>query len=307
MKIHIERKPKKVKEKKTKKTKIIHVGTHKKSVLFLWCLLIGSFTFGLYKNFTAIDTHTIHETKTIEPMIVDTHAIENFTLNFVQEYYAWENNKDALEERIEKVNNYLTPQLQELNIDTIRSDIPTSSKVKSVQIWKIEPIDDENYVVVYTVEQEVTEEKETRTNSSNFKLIIHQDSDNNLIIIRNPVFWTTPKKSAYQPPEIKNDLTVDEETQQEVLSFLETFFQLYPTASESELAYYVKDNVLPVINKEILFSNLIDPVISRDGDNFQVSLAVKYLDNSVSKSELIAQYELTLQKDENWKIISVSS
>ena len=37
------------------------VGTHKKSVLLLWAVLLSSTSFGVYKNFTAIDTHTVHE------------------------------------------------------------------------------------------------------------------------------------------------------------------------------------------------------------------------------------------------------
>lgn len=39
------------------------VGTHKKSVLLLWAVLLASTSFGVYKNFTAIDTHTVHEKK----------------------------------------------------------------------------------------------------------------------------------------------------------------------------------------------------------------------------------------------------
>mgnify|MGYP004722748805 FL=1 len=73
MKIHIERKPKKMKEPKQKKAKTIHVGTRKKSVLFLWVILIISIVFGTYKNMTAIDTHTVHEEKVVEQQIVDTN------------------------------------------------------------------------------------------------------------------------------------------------------------------------------------------------------------------------------------------
>ena len=157
MKIHIEHKPKKEKANRQKKVKTIHLGTHKKSVLFLWLLLIGSFSFGLYKNFTAIDTHTIHETTVIEPVLVDTHAIESFTLNFIQEYYSWENNKEAIEQRPERINRYLTSELQELNVDTIRTDIPTSSSVSDCKIWQIQSIDEQNFVVVYTVKQQIKE------------------------------------------------------------------------------------------------------------------------------------------------------
>ena len=41
------------------------VGTHKKTVIALWLVLIASVSFGVYKNFTAIDMHTVHEKKSL--------------------------------------------------------------------------------------------------------------------------------------------------------------------------------------------------------------------------------------------------
>lgn len=60
--------------KRPPKVKTVSAGLHKKSVLFLWVLLIGSVAFGIYKNFTAVDTHTVHETERIEEKLVDTNA-----------------------------------------------------------------------------------------------------------------------------------------------------------------------------------------------------------------------------------------
>ena len=50
---------------KNKKVRTMKVGTHKKSVLLLWVVLLASTSFGMYKNFTAIDTHTVHEKEII--------------------------------------------------------------------------------------------------------------------------------------------------------------------------------------------------------------------------------------------------
>lgn len=41
---------------------------------------------------------------------------------------------------------------------------------------------------------------------------------------------------------------------------LETFFSLYPTATEKELAYYVKGNALQPISGEYVFAELLNPV-----------------------------------------------
>ena len=72
---------------KNKKVRTMKVGTHKKSVLLLWAVLLASTSFGVYKNFTAIDTHTVHEKEVIEQRIVDTNKIENFVKAFAKSYY----------------------------------------------------------------------------------------------------------------------------------------------------------------------------------------------------------------------------
>ena len=69
-------------------------------------------------------------------------------------------------------------------------------------------------------------------------------------------------------------------------AFLETFFKLYPTATEKELAYYVKDGVLAPVSGDYVFSELVNPVFTEDGDNLKVSVSVKYLDNKSKMTQL---------------------
>ena len=71
-----------IKEPKEKKVRTVKVGTHKKAVIALWVVLIASVSFGVYKNFTAIDQHTTHEKEIIELRLQDTNGIENFVKNF---------------------------------------------------------------------------------------------------------------------------------------------------------------------------------------------------------------------------------
>ena len=102
------------------------------------------------------------------------------------------------------------------------------------------------------------------------------------------------------------DVSVSSDTVKDATAFLETFFKLYPTATEKELAYYVKNGVLAPVSGDYVFSELVNPVFTKDGDNLKdnlkVSVSVKYLDNK-SKMTQISQYELVLHKDDNWKIV----
>ena len=51
---------------------------------------------------------------------------------------------------MEKISHYLTEELQALNTDTVRDDIPTSSNVGNIDIWSVSPENDNTYAVVPT-------------------------------------------------------------------------------------------------------------------------------------------------------------
>ena len=106
----------------------------------------------------------------------------------------------------------------------------------------------------------------------------------------------------YEPKTPEADASVDADTVNDATAFLETFFKLYPTATEKELTYYVLGNVIEPIGRDYLYSELVNPIFIKDGDNVKVKVAVKFLDNQ-TKATQVSQYELVLHKDSNWKIV----
>lgn len=293
---------KKEKPIKEKKVRTVKVGTHKKSVIALWLVLAASVSFGVYKNFTAIDRHTTHEKEIIELRLNDTNGIENFVKNFAKSYYTWDNSKEAIEKRTASINAYLTKALQDLNVDTIRTDIPTSSTVSDVQIWNVAQSGENEFTAAYEVDQQIKEGDQTRAVSATYTVTVHVDADGNMVITKNPTLAPTYQKSAFEPKTQEADASVDAETIQDAAAFLETFFKLYPTATEKELAYYVQGNVLEPINGDYLFAELIEPVYTAADGKVKVTLSVRYLDNS-TKAAQISQYDLILSKEgDNWKI-----
>lgn len=293
---------KKDKKYKEKKIPIIRLGTNKKSVIVLWIVLIVSIAFGVYKNFTAIDKHTIHEKEVIEQKIIDTNGVENFVKNFAKEYYSWENNKESIERRTSKINEYLTKELQELNRDTLRNDIPTSSSVKDIQVWNVNQIKENEFEVKYSVEQTIKEGEGVKDIISSYEVVVRNDKLGNMIIIKNPTLSKVPEKLNYESKNEETDSTIEQKTIKEITEFLNTFFKLYPTATKNELEYYVKGEILKPINREYVFSELINPIFTKEGKNIKVSTCVKYIDQ-ITKAIQISQYELILNKDDNWKII----
>lgn len=296
------RKKENQKPEKEKKPRVYKANTHKRIVIALWVLLAVSFVFAVYKNFTAIDVHTIHETKVIEEKIVDTHKIENFVTNFAKVYYSWEQTAASIDSRENAIKNYLTGELQALNTDTIRKDIPVSSAVNGVQIWSVTQADENQFSVIFTVEQLITENGSTKTVRSAYEVTVYVDGSGNMVLIKNPTITSIPVKSGYTPKAKESDGTVDAVTTDEINEFLTTFFKLYPTATAKELSYYVNEGVLKPIGKDYVFSELVNLIYNRSDSQVTVSVAVKYLDQQ-TKATQVSQFELTLYKDGNWKII----
>ena len=63
------------KQAEEKKPRVLHIGTRRPVVTALWALLVCAFAFAVYKDFTAVDTHTVHETTVVQAEVTDTNAI----------------------------------------------------------------------------------------------------------------------------------------------------------------------------------------------------------------------------------------
>lgn len=284
------------------KTPVLRLGVKNKVTKLLWSLLVFSLAFAIFKNFTAIDKHTIHEKEVIEQKVVDTNNIESFVQSFAKVYHSWEQSQISLDNRIEQLKYYLTDELITLNLDMVRSDIPTTSTLISFQVWEVTNTSDNEFNVLYSIQQIITENENSTTISSSFEVKVHVEDNGNMVIIKNPTVKSTPTKSSFVPKVIESDGTVDAIETEEINDFLTTFFKLYPTATENELTYYVSNNALAPINKDYVFVELVNPVYIKTNNQISVSVSVKYLDNE-TKTLQISQFELMIQKSENWHII----
>ena len=293
------------KQQKPKKLRVYTANSRKPAVIVLWLLFICGFVFAVYKNFTAIDTHTVHEKKIVEHRVEDTSGVEVFVRNFAKTYYSWSNNKDSVAQRTDALTGYLTEDLQRLTADTVKSDVAVSSSVQDIQIWSVEQNGSENdFAVVFTVAQTISDGKKKDTVSSVYKTAVHKDDNGDVVITQAPTITGKPAKSAYTPKAAEPDGTVSAAESEDITDFLTTFFTLYPTATEKELSYYVSgDSMPPVKCVDYAFSQLKSTVLNKDGDTETATVAVEYLDN-ITKMTQVSQFELALKRvDENWKIV----
>lgn len=290
-----------------KKIKVKKIGLRKKTTSTLWALLIISVAFGMYKNFTAIDQHTVHEEKVIETKVVDTNLVSSYVEEFAQVFYSWTPTKEALEQRTEELKQYLPDNLQQLNQEMIRSDIPTKATVEDIKIWSIESLTKQEYKVLFSIKQRLEESKEgqieVKTIKAAYSLTVRINGESSISILSNPAMAALPKKLEIKTEPLQDDLSITAKDKEEITQFLSTFFTAYPKANKTELQYYCDVPSIEEINKEYIFSG-IKSINYFTGENvISVHVVVDYL-NTETKAAMTTAYDLILEKrDSKWIIV----
>lgn len=285
-----------------KRVRVVKANTKKKRVVVLWFILLVSLAFAVYKNFTAIDINTIHEIETIQEKVVDTNAVETFTRGFAWDYYAWENDREGLGKWQESLKNYMTEDLQKLNMSSMPPDLTAASRVTSVDIWNVEKDGKNDYQVVYSVGQEIITGEQKQDIEGTFLIRVHGDKKGDMVIVQNPSVYHAPEVSKYKPKELVSDSRLMDK-QEEITAFLDTFFKMYPTATENELEFYVANDALSCVNVDRYQYNKLEKVVLNQGadDTVEAAVTVSYLD-TITKVTQYNQFELILKKGDNWKI-----
>ncbi|MBU5557170.1 conjugal transfer protein [Enterococcus sp. S157_ASV_20] len=238
----------------------------------------------------------------VKEKVINTSGVESFTKNFVKEYFSWKNNKEVIEKRMSNLGQYLTEEGLALSQDMVRVDIPTSSEVNSVKILDVEKRS-KDFVVSFLVDQKITEGKKSEQISSAYRVKIFEDEKENHIVTSLPTMISKPGKAKYEVKQVESDSDIDAKTTQEITEFLETFFKLYPTASEKELEYYSENESMSQVSSDLRFVEITNPIYLEKDGSVQVKIVVKYL-NEIEKVTNSFQYNLLLNKEENWKIIN---
>ena len=284
------------------------MGLRKKTTLLLWVLLLCSLVFGIYKNFTAIDRHTIHEERIIKNKVIDTNMISSYVEDFVEVFYSWQPKKETLEKRTSELKQFLPENLQQLNQDMIRTDIPTRSIAKNIKIRKVDQLNQNDYSVVYSltqaIEESIGDKTERKDVPSSFSVRVRTDGDNRITILSNPVMASLPQSLTIKSEPLQDDMTISQVSKDDILAFLNTFFKVYPTAKKTELLYYVSDKNIKEINKDYIFSEVKQINYFERKDGSRVNVDAVYLDKE-TKAILNFTYDLLLRKAEGkWTIYS---
>lgn len=173
--------------------------------------------------------------------------------------------------------------------DTDQEEKPVEQEELTVTT-KVETVEDESGVMTVT-------ERE-----SYYLVRVHRDENGDMVVVKNPTACGIPQKSLYAPAQKQTDGKVGASTMDEIKEFLDTFFSLYPSATEKELAYYAKPGTMEVINANYVYAGLLSPVYYMEEEKMMAHVYVQYLDQDAKVTQ-ISEYTLTLEKGDNWKIV----
>jgi hypothetical protein len=285
------------------KVKIVKVGSKRLPVILLWLLFGFGLVFAIYKNFTAIDTHTVYEREIIDRQVIDTNGIESFVKDFAWNYHAWQ--KDTLNSRDEVIGWYLRDDLKAY-ANSMVSKESFDSTVLNVQFWDIRRRSEHIYEVIYTVHSrnilnvdEVTSENFT---AATYSVDIYVGITKNMVIVSLPTVSSRPHKSSYIPEKPKEDMSIEAETTRDIAEFLRTVFTIYPNANDKELEYYVKNQAIRPIDGNYTFLEVKEMIVTMDAGRYKVFVVISFIDEA-SKAVQFSQFNLILEKGENYSIV----
>ena len=86
-------------------------------------------------------------------------------------------------------------------------------------------------------------------------MTVHVDKDGAMVITQNPTLAPAVQKSKYEPKAQEADVSVSSDTVKDATAFLETFFKLYPTATEKDLPTMSKTVCLLLYPATMYFQN----------------------------------------------------
>lgn len=268
-----------------------------------WVLFVFGFLWSLYRNFTVVDRVTVKEETRIEEKAYSMAGVESFVKNFAVIYFAYPADAAGQIERGEMLGEYMKDDLIQLMPVNLSEE---AVAVSAVQVWEVVPVDgaDQNgkagqtYQVIFTVIQE----KGGQLGSGAYSVNVYADGTS-YAILTLPHAVGAPDKADYQEDLQKQDGQVDADTRDQVQKFLETFFEVYPTANEEELQYYIKGQEVKPLGRDLACEGVDHvQIVEQESGQVLVDCLVTYRDSATGLAA-VHQFSLTMESRDGKYVI----
>ncbi|MCK6208471.1 conjugal transfer protein [Bacillus infantis] len=248
---------------------------------------------------------------------------QTFAENFAVHYFDWENTDKAKQSRVERLSPFLASGLDE-QAGLAFEGMQWNSKLAKSQIWKVEETGADSALVTLRIlhglskvtppdpkaveaakkeKKEPPKAKEEKAGPYEKYFVVPVKTDGQSFVVNKvPYFISKPTK-----PVLAADINLNEEgevsdseLQEEVKTFLDTFFKVYTTGTPQELSYYVKENDVQSMNGIMTFQEVKKFIVKegQDKSNFDIFADAVFVENQ-SKAQVVYPYHLTATKEED--------
>lgn len=254
-----------------------------------WCALVLSLIFNIYKNFSGGDAVTVVEKETVVERVENYSGLEAFVSNFAHTYFSYPVDPEGQANKITQLKRYMQSSLVDVNMGL--RDVADAITVSGVQIWSVVSLSEENkdFSVIFSL----TQKNSTTSQYGMFCVDVHAE-ENSYVITKNPVSVGGWSKSGFEKPWPASSDGISSEEIENIHTFLVMFFGIYPKASSSELAYYVKDDSVRPIGRNYTLGSVDQLTVQKlEDEQYQVYCYVTYRDDRIG-IKVLNQYEMTL-------------
>ncbi|MBP2079642.1 conjugal transfer protein [Oceanobacillus polygoni] len=314
--------------KKPEKSKGVRKDTSKRTAFLVWSLILGMLFIAFLSILLSVNTRsTLNETNRLVQANENEKGEEEFShesaneflSNFIREYINVSNDSEALQERANKLKEYMAFNESFNNDDNALYNLEGVNGTRSLESFSLFNVEDEGNTSLYqykvtfknTLETEVEKEvgkgkkketvteiekeEETKTLLLNLS-IIHENGLFSVSAV--PYFTEVPSLAGtieYEPETVQLEEYNGSE-KENIEQFLNNFFEKFTTESVDEMAYLMEEP--QTMNGSFLFEDIRNLEIYVDGENYKVLMGVMFRDE-LTNIQQFNPVEMTVSKNGN--------
>ncbi|HEF7293028.1 MULTISPECIES: conjugal transfer protein [Bacillaceae] len=228
---------------------------------------------------------------------------QTFATNFAHEYFSWDSSDDAKKKRAERLKPYLAEKLDEqagLNFEGVE----WNSSPGKIQVWDAKQQGKDQVYITVSVQQNLKKiNAEDKTETTKY-FIVPMKTDGKGYVVNEIPYYTNPveKAKVTEKNDFRETPIMDSVVKRDIQEFLNTFFKVYTTGTNTELEYYTKDKKIKPLQEVVTYQKIKDMRVIQNGDGYKIVTVVIVQDNQ-SKAKYEYPFTLWVEKEKGrWTV-----
>ncbi|SGO61187.1 Conjugative transposon protein TcpC [Mycobacterium tuberculosis] len=231
-------------------------------------------------------------------------SAQTFATNFTREYLQWTKGKE--DSRKERLEPYLHPDLDaQAGLDM--SQVEWDSWAREVEVWSLQPLGKGKWEAFAYAQLQMSQGKKQKRVDRWMKIPM-EEAGESFRVTAPPYFVAQPKAD---PPkeeesEEKKGDAVDSAVQEDVETFLNSFWKTYTTGKPEEIRYLMKgEGETEGLTGILSFVEMRDLKVYQEGESYRAESMVLFQDLA-SGAEVTYPYTLYLEREgTRWYVMNI--